>query len=141
MRDILEVLAACEHPLTIVTKSALIERDIDLLAPMAKKNLVKAFISITTLDHRLARTLEPRAASPQRRVDALRALAGAGIPCGVMVAPLIPALTDQSMEEVLEAAAMAGATMVAGSCCGCPTKCGRCSRSGWPRTIRSAPSM
>lgn len=111
MRGLLEVLAACDHPLTIVTKSALIERDIDLLAPMARKNLVKAFISITTLDHRLARTLEPRAASPQRRVDALRALAGAGIPCGVMVAPLIPALTDQSLEDVIQAAAKAGATM------------------------------
>jgi len=111
MRGLLEVLAACDHPLTIVTKSALIERDIDLLAPMAKKNLVKTFVSITTLDHRLARTLEPRAASPQRRVDALRALAGAGIPCGVMVAPLIPALTDKSLEDVLEAASKAGAAM------------------------------
>jgi DNA repair photolyase len=111
MRGLLQVLADCDHPLTIVTKSALIERDIDLLAPMAKKNLVKAFISITTLDHRLARALEPRAASPGRRVDALRALAAAGIPCGVMVAPLIPALTDSSMEAVLEAAAGAGATM------------------------------
>ena len=111
MRGLLEVLAACDHPLTIVTKSALIERDIDLLAPMAKKNLVKAFISITTLDHRLVRTLEPRAASPQRRVDALRALADAAIPCGVMVAPLIPALTDKSLEDVLEAAANAGAAM------------------------------
>ena len=110
MRGLLEVLAACDHPLTIVTKSALIERDIDLLAPMAKKNLVKAFVSITTLDHRLARTLEPRAASPQRRVDTLRALAGAGIPCGVMVAPLIPALTDKTLEAVLEEAAKAGAT-------------------------------
>ena len=111
MRGILEVLSACDHPLTIVTKSALIERDIDLLAPMAGKNLVKTFISITTLDHRLARTLEPRAASPQRRVDTLRALSGAGIPCGVMVAPLIPALTDKSLEDVLETGAGAGATM------------------------------
>jgi DNA repair photolyase len=111
MRGLLEVLAACDHPLTIVTKSALIERDIDLLAPMAKKNLVKAFVSITTLDHRLARTLEPRAASPQRRVDSLRVLAAAGIPCGVMVAPLIPALTDKSLEAVLDAAAQAGASM------------------------------
>jgi DNA repair photolyase len=111
MRGLLEVLAACDHPLTIVTKSALIERDIDLLAPMAKKNLVKAFISITTLDHTLARTLEPRAASPRRRVDALRALAAAGIPCGVMVAPLIPALTDKTLEAVLDEAAKAGATM------------------------------
>ena len=111
MRGLLEVLAACDHPLTIVTKSALIERDIDLLAPMAKKNLVKAFLSITTLDHKLARTLEPRAASPRRRVDVIRALASARIPCGVMVAPLIPALTDQSLESVLEAGAAAGATM------------------------------
>jgi DNA repair photolyase len=78
---------------------------------MAKKRLVKAFLSITTLDHRLARTLEPRAASPRRRVDAIRALASAGIPCGVMVAPLIPALTDPSLEEILEASAAAGATM------------------------------
>jgi DNA repair photolyase len=111
MRQLLEVLAECEHPLTIVTKSALIERDLDLLGPMAAKNLAKAFVSITTLDRQLARRLEPRAASPQRRVDALRALASAGVPCGVMVGPVIPALTDKSMEEVLEAAAAAGATM------------------------------
>jgi DNA repair photolyase len=111
MRGLLQLLADCDHPLTIVTKSALIERDIDLLAPMAKKNLVKAFVSITTLDHRLARTLEPRAASPRRRVDAIRALAAAGIPVGVMVAPLIPALTDKTLEAVLEAGAQAGATM------------------------------
>jgi DNA repair photolyase len=111
MRALLEVLAECDHPLTIVTKSALIERDLDLLAPMAKKNLVKAFVSVTTLDHKLARALEPRAASPSRRIDAIRALAGAGIPCGVMVAPLIPGLTDRTLEAVLEAAAGAGATM------------------------------
>lgn len=111
MRGLIELLAACDHPLTIVTKSALIERDIDLLAPMAKKNLVKAFVSVTTLDHKLARALEPRAASPRRRIDAIRALAGAGIPTGVMVAPLIPALTDKTLEAVLEAAAGAGAIM------------------------------
>lgn len=111
MRGLLEVLSSCDHPLTIVTKSALVERDIDLLAPMARKNLVKAFVSITTLDQRLARAMEPRAASPRRRVDTLRALAAAGIPCGVMVAPLIPALTDKSLEDVLEAGAGAGASM------------------------------
>jgi len=111
MRQLLEILAECEHPLTIVTKSALIERDIDLLGPMAAKNLVKAFVSITTLDRQLARRLEPRAASPQRRVDTLRALACAGVPCGVMIGPVIPALTDKSMEHILEAAAEAGATM------------------------------
>jgi len=111
MRQLLEILADCEHPLTIVTKSALIERDLDLLGPMAKKSLVKAFVSITTLDRELARSLEPRAASPRRRVDALRALASAGVPCGVMIGPVIPALTDKSMEHILEAAAAAGATM------------------------------
>jgi DNA repair photolyase len=109
MRGLIEVLAGCEHPLTIVTKSALIERDIDLLAPMAQKNLVKAFVSVTTLDAKLARTLEPRAASPARRLDTIRALAGAGIPTGVLVAPMIPALTDKTLEHVLEAAAEAGA--------------------------------
>lgn len=111
MRGLLEVLAECDHPLTVVTKSALIERDIDLLAPMAKKNLVKAFVSVTALDHKLARALEPRAASPSRRIDAIRALASAGIPTGVMVAPVIPALTDKSLEAILEAAAGAGAIM------------------------------
>jgi len=111
MRGLPEVLAECDHPLTVVTKSALIERDIDLLAPMARKNLVKAFVSVTTLDHSLARKLEPRAASPSRRIDAIRALAAAGIPTGVMVAPVIPALTDKSLEAILEAAAGAGATI------------------------------
>ncbi|MSQ54498.1 MAG: PA0069 family radical SAM protein [Betaproteobacteria bacterium] len=111
MRELLEVLAACEHPLTVVTKSALVERDLDLLAPMAAKNLVKVFVSVNTLDHELARRLEPRAASPNRRIATLRALAQSGVPCGVMVAPMIPALTDKSIEEVLAAAAAAGATM------------------------------
>ncbi|MGQ0651963.1 MAG: PA0069 family radical SAM protein, partial [Betaproteobacteria bacterium] len=109
-RQILEVLAECEHPVTLVTKSALVERDIDLLAPMAAKNLVRVFVSIGTLDRELARKLEPRAASPQRRLDVLKALSKNGIPCGVMVAALIPALNDKTMEHVLEAAAAAGAT-------------------------------
>jgi len=109
MREILEVLAQCEHPFSIVTKSALVERDLDLLAPLARRNLVKVFVSINTLDRALARRVEPRAASPQRRLDVLAALARAGVPCGVMVAPVIPALTDKSIEEVLEAAAAAGA--------------------------------
>jgi DNA repair photolyase len=108
-RQILEVLAECEHPLTIVTKSALVERDLDLLAPMAQKNLVKVFVSIGTLDRVLARKLEPRAASPQRRLDTLRALSQAGVPCGVMVAALIPALNDKTLEHVLDEASNAGA--------------------------------
>ena len=104
-----EVLAECEHPVTMVTKSALVERDLDLLAPMAEKNLVKVFVSIGTLDRELARKLEPRAASPQRRLDILKALSAAKVPCGVMVAALIPALNDKTMEHVLEAASAAGA--------------------------------
>src|SRR5256714_8541565 len=108
-RQIVEILAECEHPFTMVTKSALVERDLDLLAPMAKKNLVKVFVSIASLDRALARKLEPRAASPQRRMDVLRNLAQAGVPCGVMVAALIPGLNDKTLEEVLEAASAAGA--------------------------------
>ncbi len=112
-RQILEVLAECEHPLTIVTKSALVERDLDLLAPMAQKNLVKVYVSIGTLDHSLARKLEPRAASPRRRLDVIKALSSAGVPCGVMVAALIPALNDKTLEHVLEEASKAGARAAA----------------------------
>src|SRR2546426_8322530 len=108
-RQILEVLAECNHPVTLVTKSALVERDLDILGPMAEKNLVRVFVSIGTLDRELARKLEPRAASPQRRLDVLKNLANAKVPCGVMVAALIPALNDKTMEHVLEAAAAAGA--------------------------------
>src|SRR5256885_4356793 len=108
-RQILEILAECEHPVTMVTKSALVERDIDLLAPMAAKNLVRVFVSIGTLDRELARKLEPRAASPQRRLDILKSLSREKIPCGVMVAALIPALNDKTLEHVLEEAAKAGA--------------------------------
>src|SRR6266550_1830030 len=112
-RQIVEILAECEHPFTMVTKSALVERDLDLLAPMAKKNLVKVFVSIGSLDRTLARKLEPRAASPQRRLDVLKALSEKEIPCGVMVAALIPGLNDKTLEEVLEAASAAGAAEAA----------------------------
>jgi DNA repair photolyase len=108
-RQVLEVLAQCEHPVTLVTKSALVERDLDLLAPMAQKNLVKVYVSIGTLDRELARKLEPRAASPQRRLDIVRKLSENKVPCGVMVAALIPVLNDKTLEHVLEAAAKAGA--------------------------------
>jgi DNA repair photolyase len=108
-RQILEVLAECNHPVTLVTKSALVERDLDILGPMAEKNLVRVFVSIGSLDRELARKLEPRAASPQRRLDVLSNLAKHHVPCGVMVAALIPALNDRTMEHVLEAAAAAGA--------------------------------
>jgi DNA repair photolyase len=108
-RQILEVLSECNHPVTMVTKSALVERDLDLLRNLASKNLVKVFISIGTLDRELARKLEPRAASPQRRLDVVRKLNDNGVPCGVMVAALIPALNDKTLEHVLEAASAAGA--------------------------------
>jgi DNA repair photolyase len=107
-RGIIRVLAEANHPLTIVTKSALVERDIDLLAPMAEKNLAQVFLSVTSLDQRLARRLEPRAAAPQRRLLALLRLHEAGIPTGVMFAPVIPFLNDADLEAVLEAAAEAG---------------------------------
>ena len=108
-RQILEVLSACEHPVSIVTKSALVERDIDLLAPMAAKNLARVYVSITTLDRELARTLEPRAAAPHRRLAAVKALSDAGIPVGVMTAPIIPQLTDKDLEAILDAASANGA--------------------------------
>ncbi len=108
-RQILEVLAACSHPVGIVTKSSLVLRDIDILAPMAERRLAKVFVSVTTLDRRLARRMEPRAAAPERRLETIRGLSQAGIPVGVMAAPMIPALNDAELERILEAAAQAGA--------------------------------
>jgi DNA repair photolyase len=108
-RSILEVLAACEHPVVIITKSARIEQDLGLLAAMAQKSLVQVFISITTLKAELARRLEPRASAPARRVQALRALSEVGVPVGVLVAPVIPVITDGEIESILEAARAAGA--------------------------------
>ena len=110
-RQVIEVLAEYRHPLTIVTKSALIERDIDLLAALARDNLVYAFVSVTSLDNRLSAKLEPRASAPHRRIEALRALHSAGVPCGVLVAPIIPMLTDRWIEQILERGAAAGARM------------------------------
>ena len=108
-RGILEVLAAHEHPFSIVTKSALVERDIDLIAPMAAKNMARVYFSVTSLDRDLARIMEPRAAAPERRLAAMRALHEAGIPVGVLVAPVIPQLNDKDMEAILEAATANGA--------------------------------
>jgi DNA repair photolyase len=108
-RQILEVLADTGHPVGIVTKSALVMRDIDILAPMATQGLAKVAISITTLDRHTARAMEPRAATPARRLQAIRALSAAGIPVTVMVAPVIPGLTDHEIEPILSAAHEAGA--------------------------------
>jgi DNA repair photolyase len=110
MRDVLQVLSDRNHPVGIVTKSALITRDIDLLGPMAEKGLAKVAISITTLDRDLARKMEPRAATPEKRLDAIRQLVKAGIPVTVLVAPVIPGLNDHEIEAILAAARAAGAT-------------------------------
>jgi DNA repair photolyase len=109
-RSVLQVLADCRHPATVITKSSLIERDIDLLAPMARDGLLAAFVSITTLDAELARLWEPRAAAPWRRLETVRRLAEAGIPVGVSVAPLVPFLNEPELERVLEASREAGAS-------------------------------
>ncbi|MGH7015454.1 MAG: PA0069 family radical SAM protein, partial [Caulobacteraceae bacterium] len=108
-RQVIEVLRRFNHPFSIISKSALIRRDLDLLGPMGRANLARAAISVTTLDRKLARTMEPRAASPARRLEAIAALAEAGTPTQVMFAPVIPGLNDHELEGVLEAAAAAGA--------------------------------
>ncbi len=112
-RGCLEVMLAARQPVGIVTKNALVVRDLDVLGPMAAENLAHVFVSVTTLDAELARTMEPRTATPQARLRAIRELAGAGVPVGVMVAPIIPGLNDQEMPAILTAAAEAGA-MTAG---------------------------
>lgn len=109
-RGVIEVLSRFNHPFSIITKSALIARDTDLMGPMAEKGLVSAAVSITTLDRKLARAMEPRAATPARRLEAISRLAGAGVPVTVGFAPVIPGLNDHEMEAVLEAAKKAGAT-------------------------------
>ncbi len=108
-RQCLEVLSGANHPIAIVTKSALIERDLDILARMAERNLVHVAISLTTLDRELSRRLEPRAAAPQRRLQTIRRLAEAGVPVSAFLAPMIPVLNDSEMERLLAAAREAGA--------------------------------
>jgi len=109
MRQILEVLQKANHPVAIVTKSALIMRDLDILSDMAAKGLAKVGISVTTLDRKLARTMEPRASTPTRRLEAIKALNDAGVPTAVMAAPIIPALNDHELERILDAGHAAGA--------------------------------
>lgn len=109
-RQILEVLERTSHPVGIVTKSALVVRDIDILARMAERGLAKVALSVTTLDRRIARAMEPRANTPPKRLEAVRLLSEAGIPTAVMVAPIVPGLTDSEIERILEAAREAGAS-------------------------------
>jgi DNA repair photolyase len=109
-REIIEVMSRFRHPMSVITKSALITRDIDLLGPMGEAGIARAAVSITTLDRGLARTMEPRAATPERRLDAVRRLTAAGVPTTVMFAPVIPGLNDHELEGVLQRAAEAGAS-------------------------------
>ncbi|HTW37858.1 MAG TPA: PA0069 family radical SAM protein [Steroidobacteraceae bacterium] len=109
-RSILEVLQSCRHPVSIITKSSLIVRDLDILRDLARQHLAQVTVSVTTLDAELKRRLEPQAAAPQARLATIRALAGEGIPVAVLVAPVIPAITDHELERIVEAAAAAGAT-------------------------------
>ena len=108
-RDILEVLQLLDHPVAIVTKSSLVLRDMDILAPMAAKGLARVYLSITSMDRQLARKLEPRATAPHRRLETIKLLHQAGIPAGVMAAPMIPALNDHELEAILQAAVDNGA--------------------------------
>ena len=130
MRGILEVLERAGHPVGIVTKSALILRDLDILTRLAERNLVKVALSVTTLDPKLARMMEPRAATPGRRLEALRQLSAAGIPTSVMVAPVIPAINDADIERILDAAAMRASRARAMCCCACRSRCATCSSNG-----------
>jgi len=109
-RSILDVLKKCRHPVSIVTKGVLVVRDIDILADLARDRLTSVAMSLTTLDAEVKRTLEPRAASPQARLKVIKQLTQAGVPVGVLVAPVVPAITDHETERILEAAAEAGAT-------------------------------
>jgi DNA repair photolyase len=108
-RGILEVLLETKHPASIVTKSALVVRDIDILSEMAKLGLVHVALSVTSMDHILSRKMEPRASTPEKRLEAIRLLAAAGIPTGIMAAPMIPAINDMEMERILDAGAAQGA--------------------------------
>jgi DNA repair photolyase len=108
-REVIEVLSRFNHPFSIITKSALILRDLDLIAPMAERGLVRVAVSVTTLDRALARSMEPRAATPERRIGAIRALSQAGVPVAVMAAPMIPGLNDHELEAILDRVAEAGA--------------------------------
>jgi DNA repair photolyase len=109
-RSVIEVMKEYQHPFSLITKSALVERDLDLIAPMAHRRLAAVYVSITTLDPALARIMEPRAASPQRRLDTIRKLADAGVPVGVSVSPVVPFINEPELERVLQAARDAGAT-------------------------------
>ena len=130
-RSLIETLSRARHPLTIVTKSNLILRDLDLLAPMARDGLVKVFVSVTTLDRALARQMEPRAPTPEKRLEAIEALNDAGVPAGVMAAPIIPGDQRRRARDDPDPRLCGGrARGAAMSCCGCRANCATCSANG-----------
>jgi DNA repair photolyase len=139
-RRVLQILSDCRHPAALITKSSLIERDIDILAPMAERRQVIAAVTIATLDPALARKLEPRAATPMRRLRVIRTLAEAGIPVSVSVAPVIPFINEPELEAIVAAAADAGARRAGYTVLRLPWKSIRCSSNGCRLTFRSVPT-
>ncbi len=135
-RSLLEVLQRARHPLSIVTKSNLVLRDLDILSAMGRDRLVKVFVSVTTLDRGLARKMEPRAPTPEKRLEAVEALNDGGVPAGVMVAPIIPAINDAEIEAPTRRERARRTT----SCCACRTNCATCSANGCRFTIPTASS-
>ena len=138
MREILEVLEAHGHPVGIVTKSALVVRDIDILSRMAERGLAKVALSVTTLDRKLARTMEPRASTPTKRLEAIKALSEAGIPASVMAAPIIPGLNDSEIERILDSAAQCRRAR-GGLCAAAPAAGGRADLQGLAAAPLSRP--
>jgi len=139
-RQVLQVLLETRHPAYLITKSSLIERDIDLLSEMASHNLVSVCITITTLDRKLARNLEPRATTPSRRLQTLKTLSDAGIPTRVSVSPVIPALNEEEMDNIVGCATR-GRRRPMRLCCGCRMSCNSCFRSGSSCTTRCGPHV
>ena len=137
-RAVLEVCLEARHPVTITTKSARVLDDLDLLAEMARHRLIAVGISVTSLDPRLSGLLEPRASSPAKRLAALGKLVEAGVPAHVSIAPVIPSITDEFIETILERAGALGVSRRTGSCCGCRSRSPRCSANGSPPTSPTA---
>jgi len=140
-RAVLEVLAECRMPVGIITKNALVTRDIDILGPMAQNGLLQVNVSVTTLDHSLARKLDPRASSPTSRIQAIQELAQAGIPSGVFASPMIPAINDVELEKFWRPPPAPVRAMPATCCCGYRWRCVTCLCNGYRRITRCAPSM
>lgn len=138
-RGVLQVLSDFNHPVGIVTKGVMIERDIDILAPMAAKGLVRVGVSITTLDNKTSRVMDPRVPLPARRLQTIRRLTDAGIPVRVMVSPIVPALTDHELEAILTAAHAAGAVAASSTFCACRLRCRGFFKAGWRKRTPAAP--